>query len=137
MILASAVGFSWAATDSKDLERQKALRHHMSGKVRLRARTTLTTFATKNGDRHLCAPSPRPQSMPAPRSALDVVQLPVLTPAVIGFSPQFTDGDEELVKHVKRRTSMFTPESPEQILQMQQTRHELTGKLVPRLMENR
>lgn len=66
-----------------------------------------------------------------------VAQLPVLTPAVTDASPQFTDGDEELVKHVKRRTSMFHPESPEQILQMQQTRHELTGKLVPRLTENR
>ena len=81
VILASAVGFSWAATDAKDLERQKALRYHLSGK--------------------------------------------------------FTDGDEELVKHVKRRASMFHPETPEQILHMQQTRHELTGKLVPRLTENR
>ena len=40
VILASAVGFSWAATDAKDLERQKAIRHHLSGKVRLRASTT-------------------------------------------------------------------------------------------------
>ena len=40
VILVSAVGFSWAATDAKDLERQKALRHHLSGKVRLPASTT-------------------------------------------------------------------------------------------------
>ena len=66
-----------------------------------------------------------------------VAHLPVLTSALADASPQFTDGDEELVKHVKRSTSMFTPDSPEQILQMQRTRHELTGKLVSRLTENR
>ena len=66
-----------------------------------------------------------------------VAHLPVLTSALTDASPQFTDGDEELVKHVKRRASMFHPETPEQILHMQQTRHELTGKLVPRLTENR
>ena len=40
VILASAVGYTWAASDAKDLERQKALRHQLSGKVRLPAITT-------------------------------------------------------------------------------------------------
>lgn len=51
-------------------------------------------------------------------------------------SSQYADGDDELIKHIKRRASSFTPDSPEQILQMQQMRHEFTGKLVPRVTEN-
>ena len=137
VILASAVGFSWAATDAKDLERQKALRHHLSGKVRLPASTThhLRTQEWETGIfarlRLIYSPCPHP------RAPWMVAQPPALTPVLTDASPQFTDGDEELVKHVKRRASMFHPETPEQILHMQQTRHELTGKLVPRLTENR
>ena len=56
--------------------------------------------------------------------------------SLAGSSPQYSEGDDELIKHVQRRASSFTPESPEQILQMQQMRHEFTGKLVPRMTEN-
>ena len=56
--------------------------------------------------------------------------------SLAGSSPQYSEGDDELIKHVQRRASSFTPESPEQILQMQQMRHEFTGKLVPRTTEN-
>lgn len=51
-------------------------------------------------------------------------------------SSQYADGDDELVMHIKRRASSFTPESPEQILQMQNIRQVCTGKLVPRMTEN-
>ena len=87
---------------------------------------------------YLPLPTPRYASSP-PRCSLQLARRAAegVRCGATDASPQFTDGDEELVKHVKRRASMFHPETPEQILHMQQTRHELTGKLVPRLTENR
>ena len=40
MVIGSAIAFSWKSTDVLDMERQRAMRHSMSGKVRLRTRTT-------------------------------------------------------------------------------------------------
>jgi hypothetical protein len=40
MVIASAVAFSWKSTDAMDMERQRAMRHSMTGKVRLPTRTT-------------------------------------------------------------------------------------------------
>ena len=45
------------------------------------------------------------------------------------FVPQYVDGDEELVKEVGSRTASFTPQTPEQIVQLQMLRRESTGKL--------
>ena len=97
----------------------------------------LTTFAPKNCRQASLRAFASPTVHARTQAPWMVAHLPVLTSALTDASPQFTDGDEELVKHVKRRASMFHPETPEQILHMQQTRHELTGKLVPRLTENR
>ena len=42
VVIGSAIAFSWKSTDALDMERQRAMRHSMSGKVRLRTRDTLT-----------------------------------------------------------------------------------------------
>ena len=42
---------------------------------------------------------------------------------------QYVDGDEGLVTAVGSRTSSFTPQTPEQIVQFQKIRRESTGKL--------
>ena len=62
--------------------------------------------------------------------------LPLLINDLAGPSPQYSEGDDELVTYIKRQASPMTPDSPQQILQMQQMRHEFTGKLVPRMTEN-
>mmetsp|Transcript_27543 Transcript_27543/g.65645 ORF Transcript_27543/g.65645 Transcript_27543/m.65645 type:complete len:88 (-) Transcript_27543:211-474(-) len=75
VVIGSAIAFSWKSTDVLDMERQRAMRHSMSGK--------------------------------------------------------YSEGDDELVTYIKRQASPMTPDSPQQILQMQQMRHEFTGKLCP------
>ena len=149
VVIGSAIAFSWKSTDALDMERQRAMRHSMSGKVRLRTRdTSLYLHTPKFGNEPvsekrtsytgpfcirswLCIGLARTHTRPGwPAS-----HLPVLT-SLAGSSPQYSEGDDELIKHVQRRASSFTPESPEQILQMQQMRHEFTGKLVPRMTEN-
>lgn len=40
VVIGSAIAFSWKSTDALDMERQRAMRHSMSGKVRLRTRDT-------------------------------------------------------------------------------------------------
>ena len=47
VVIGSAIAFSWKSTDALDMERQRAMRHSMSGKVRLRTRDTLTTLHTQ------------------------------------------------------------------------------------------
>ena len=123
MVIGSIVAFSWKSSDAMDVEKLRAVRHQMSGKVRSLSAdsgplTTLTPKPTSEVFHSLCIGLARTQNR---------LGCPL---------PQYSDGDDELVKHIQRRASSITPESPEQILQMRNIRHEFSGKLVMRPTEN-
>ena len=144
VVIGSAIAFSWKSTDVLDMERQRAMRHSMSGKVRLRTRTThyLHTAKSKtdriqNGPALICFASWSCIGLVRTHKRLGrPLTLPLLINDLAGPSPQYSEGDDELVTYIKRQASPMTPDSPQQILQMQQMRHEFTGKLVPRMTEN-
>jgi len=80
MVIASAVAFSWKSTDAMDMERQRAMRHSMTGKVRLPTRTThyLDTQIWKGYLWHWCALGLAPYS----RTPWLAPHLPALTSAL-------------------------------------------------------